>query len=303
MPAPKQSLSADLKDYDKALERLADLYPETAGKTLRRQVVLLAIDIMERTPPGIGKGLTKDAQREGQSAVGRDIDAVYPNARSLSAYQIANYGNLAIFQNWAAAVNGKIPPRLLEMSQAITGKPDAIQKMINGRSAYDFEQFQKLLIKGTSSSPSAFSLQGNFDKSFHIQAKGQNGRVPQDFTSKNFFVKTSGLAAYKRQVQARVGKLKAGWYMAIKSLAEGRNHRKVPAWVKAAADESTGYSEDNSSASRMIASVAIANRIADKNGVTTRVSAIQHAVNFRARMMGREYDEALKDLARKSGNK
>lgn len=301
MPAPAPSLSVDLKSFDQALERLADLYPKEAGKTLRRQVVLLAIDIMERTPPGIGKGLSKEAQREGQGAVGRDITRVYPSARSLSAYQIAHSDNLSIFQNWAQSLNGKIPPRLLELSQAVTGKTSAIEKMISGRSAYDFQQFQKLLVKGSAQS-SNYGIQGNFDKSFHIQAKGQNGKVPADFVAKNYFVRTNGLQAYRRSVEARVGKLKAGWFVAIKNLAEGKNHRKIPAWVKAAADESTGYATDNSSAERMIASVTIANRIADKNGVSTRVSAIQSAVDFRARMMGREYEEALKDIARKSKN-
>ena len=53
----------------------------------------------------------------------------------------------------------------------------------------------------------------------------------------------------------------------------------------------------------MVASVAIANRIADKNRVSTRVSAISNAVQFRARMMRREYAEALKDLAAKASRK
>lgn len=295
------NLQADLKAFDQELERLADLHPEVAGKTLRRQVVLLAIDIMERTPPGIGIGLSNNAKKEGQNAVFRDISRVYQSAKKLSASEIATANNFSYFQKWAEATGSKIPPALRDYSLAITGKADTIDKIISGKSAYDFEQFKRLF--KSYASPGSISIQSGFNKSFHLQAKGSRGRVPDDFRPMDFFVKTNGVAAYRREVAARVGKLKAGWFAAIRSLPEGKNHRKIPAWIKAAVDDSSGYSEDYSSDPRMVASVAIANRIADKNRVSTRVSAISNAVQFRARMMRREYAEALKDLAAKASRK
>ncbi len=302
MPTPAQSLTVDLKGFDAALEKLADLHPKLAGKTLRRQLVLLAIDIMERTPPGIGQGLTPTAREEGRRAVASDLKMVYPQVKKISAGEVAASGDYATFQKWASGVQGNLPNKLLSMFDTVTGRSGVLRKIISGQSQEDFEQFKRVLSK-TAKKLGARSIQNNFSPGYHIAAKGGRGRVPKGFKPTTYFVRRDGIAAYREQVQARVGKLKAGWFVAIKGLAEGQNHRKVPAWIKAAADESTGYSEDYSSASQMIASVAIANRIADKNGVTTRVSAIQHAVNFRARMMGREYDEALKDIAEKSGNK
>lgn len=302
MPAPNQSFSVDLRSFDKALERLADLHPDLAGKTLRRQVVLLAIDIMERTPPGIGKGLSPAAREEGRKAVAADLKLVYPQVRKISAGEVASAGDFATFQKWASGVQGNLPSKLVAMFDSVTGRPGVLQRIVSGQSEKDFDAFKNVMAN-TAKKVGARSIQNNFSPGYHIAAKGGRGRVPKGFKPTTYFVRRDGIAAYREQVQARVGKLKAGWFIAIKNLAEGANHRKVPAWIKAAADESTGYSEDNSSASRMIASVAIANRIADKNGVSTRVSAIQSALAFRARMMGREYDEALKDLARKSGNK
>jgi hypothetical protein len=302
MPAPNQNFSVDLRSFDKALERLADLHPDLAGKTLRRQVVLLAIDIMERTPPGIGKGLSPAANQEGRKAVAFDIARVYPSVKKISAGEVAAAGDFATFQKWASGVQGNLPSKLVAMFDGISGRSGVLQKIVSGQSQKDFDAFKNIM-SNTANKIGKRTIQNNFAPGFHQAAKGGRGRVAKGFQSSAYFVRLDGLAAYRGQVQARVGKLKAGWFIAIKNLAEGANHRKVPAWIKAAADESTGYSEDNSSASRMIASVAIANRIADKNGVSTRVSAIQSALAFRARMMGREYDEALKDLARKSGNK
>lgn len=303
MPAPGPSLRVDLKSFDQALERLADLHPEAAGKTLRRQVVLLAVDIMERTPPGIGKGLTTDAREEGKKAVAFDLRKVYTPASKIPANAIAASNDYSAFTRWAQSVrsNQKSISQLSAMFAGVTGRAGVLEKILSSQGQADFDQFRRVLSK-SASTLGQVQIQNNFAPGFHAQAKGGRGRVPKGFKSNNYFVRRDGIAAYREQVQARVGKLKAGWFVAIKNLAEGKNHRKIPAWIKAAADESTGYSEDNSNAARMIASVSIANRIADKNGVSTRVSAIQSAVDFRARMMGREYEEALKDLARKTKN-
>lgn len=303
MPAPGPSFTVDLKAFDQALERLADLYPAEAGKTLRRQVVLLAVDIMERTPPGIGKGLSKEAQREGQGAVALDLLKVYTPASKISANAIAASNDFSAFTRWVQSVRGnpKSISQLSAMFAGVTGRAGVLEKILSSQGQADFEQFRRVLSK-SAKTLGQVQIQNNFAPGFHKQAKAGQGRVPKGFKSNNYFVRTDGVASYRAQVQARVGKLKAGWFVAIKNLAEAKNHRKIPAWVKAAADESTGYAEDNSNAARMIASVSIANRIADKNGVTTRVSAIQSAVDFRARMMGREYEEALKDIARKSKN-
>ena len=303
MPAPGQSLSVDLKSFDQALERLADLHPETAGKTLRRQVVLLAVDIMERTPPGIGKGLTPAARDEGRRAVAADLRQVYLPASKISAGAIAASNNYSAFTRWAEAVrrNPQSTTQLSAMFNGVTGKSGVLEQILSSQGQNDFDQFRRILSK-SAKAQGEVNIQNNFAPGFHLQAKAGRGRVPKGFKSNTYFVRRDGIASYRESVQARVGKLKAGWFVAIKNLAEGKNHRKVPAWIKAAADESTGYSEDLSSAARMIASVSIANRIADKNGVSTRVSAIQSAVDFRARMMVREYDEALKDLARKTKN-
>jgi hypothetical protein len=298
------NLQADFKAFDKELERLADLHPEIAGKTLRRQVVLLAVDIMERTPPGIGKGLTPAAREEGRRAVALDIRQVYTPASSISASAIAASNNYSAFTRWAEAVQKgqKSNAKLSAIFAAITGRSGVLEKMLLSRGQEDFDQFKRVLSKSAKAEGSV-SIHNNFNRVFHQQAKGGKGRVPKGYKSNNYFVRRDGIASYREQVQARVGKLKAGWFVAIKALPDAKNHRKIPAWIKAAADESTGYSEDYSSAERMVASVAIANRIADKNGVSTRVSAISSAVQFRARMMRKEYDEALKDLAAKASRK
>ena len=295
------NIQADLRAFDKQLERLVDLHPEAAGKTLRRQVVLLAIDIMERTPPGIGHGLTPAARQEGQAAVARDIRKVYPSARKLSAGQIASSQNFSAFQRWATAVGGNVPPDLRAMSATITGRADTIDKIISGKGMGDFLQLQRLM--GKNFRPGSVNIMPNFRKSYHTDAKGSFGKVPDSFRPNTFFTRIDGISSYRNKVQARVGKLKAGWFAAIQSLPGAKSHRKIPAWIKSATEDSSGYSEDNSSAAKMIASVSIANRIADKNGVSTRVSAISSALSFRARMMVREYDEALKDIAKNSSKK
>jgi len=298
------NIQADLKAFDKDLERLADLHPELAGKPLRRQIVLLAIDIMERTPPGIGKGLTPAAREEGRKAVAGDIRQVYTPASSISAAAVAASKNYSAFTRWAESVrrSEKSNSKLSSIFAAITGKTGVLEKMLSSRGQDDFDQFKRVLSKSAKAEGSV-NIHNNFNRVFHEQAKAGKGRVSKGYRSNNYFVRRDGIAAYREQVQARVGKLKAGWFVAIKNLSDAKNHRKIPAWIKAAADESTGYSEDYSSAERMIASVAIANRIADKNGVSTRVSAISSAIQFRARMMRKEYDEALKDLATKASRK
>lgn len=296
------NLQADLKNFDKELERLADLHPEVAGKTLRRQVVLLAIDIMERTPPGIGSGLSPNARQEGAARVKRDIYSIYPLARKLSAGGIAASGDFGAFRKWALAVSGNVPASLRDYVGAKTGRPDVIDKIVNGRSQKDFEQFLRLMTG--SYTPKSVNILPNFSNANHIAAKDALRKNPQGpVKSSDYFVKTNGIASYTKSVQARVGKLKAGWFAAIRSLPEAKNHRKIPAWIKKAMDDSSGYSEDYSNAPKMVASVAIANRIADKNGVSTRVAAVANALQYRARMMRREYAEALNDLARKAGRK
>ena len=133
----------------------------------------------------------------------------------------------------------------------------------------------------------AKSAQANL-ASYHRENRDKNGRVRKDAVR----VKAKGVAAYRKSMLARVGKMAAGWKKAASDL-----NAKLPAWIKR--HNSAGYSKYTQTGSGGI--LEMTNAAVYSSSRTIIEKKLPYVLKARAKKMMKRVNYYLAKNAKRSG--
>jgi hypothetical protein len=196
--APHVDIDVDISLLEHELARFAEATDRDLAAVLRQQAGLLGEDMMRATPP-VGKftGAKESwsAQRKiGRAAVGRDIDRM-----------AGSFNELEMMSG-----TGRLATRMRKLVRR--GDTNAIASILRASKVHP--------------SASSWHILPADIESVHKLVRNTRGRVPQSADRNKRWLKARDKARLKRQAQARVFNLKAGWAGPVRRL--GRN---VPAMI------------------------------------------------------------------------
>ena len=206
---------------------------KSSAEIVKQQSRLFAQDMCDFTPPFSGKvptirkggegGFGNKAKKKGQDAVSRDVRRIFAPLAQAPAAGVAAAGNVGILSAWVGA-KAKLPP---------PHYPDYVFKMVEqGRilGQGEWERFKQ--IESKKGTPKTKFMMGTTEgaiKSIHEHRRGKPSyKVKEgDRYAVTYVDDWKVVERYIKGVQARVGKLKSGWYYA--GLKLGR--MPTSAWV------------------------------------------------------------------------
>ena len=225
------SMKFDVNRFKRELALYAALKGKSLAEMVRWQANLFCKDMLALSPPYSGSegpkapgandrryGIDGKARKQGENAVNRDVRKIFAPIEQAQAGQVARYGNFQIFDRWINK-KAKLPgPHY----------PKKVFNLFNHQgmvTEQDYESFKRTQKK--TYDKANFVLDTNRS---HIQSIHERMRGPAN--SKKYYIgknniKSNGIyyvdnmnvvTSYIKQVQARVGKLKSGWYFAGKEL-------------------------------------------------------------------------------------
>jgi hypothetical protein len=220
------SMKFDTKRFQNLIGLYSILLKRDLKEVIREQGNLFCKDMIRFSPPfsGIGPQASPDgygfdgkAKKQGMNAVDRDVRKIFAPIAQAKAGQVARYGNLAIFQSW---IREKLKLPLPRYPKAVFNK----HAKAGWFNQTDFENFRKSQKKSVEKARFVLGTSEGTIKSIHEKIRGKpRYRVTKGKIDGIYFVDDFKVVErYIKRVQARVGKLKSGWYWAGVKLGKMR---------------------------------------------------------------------------------
>jgi hypothetical protein len=213
-------LNADL--YKTHVALYCQVMRKTMADVVKNEARLLARDACDFTPPFSGSapavtsggegGFGSKARDKGRAAVSRDVRKIFAPLVQAPASLVASRGDLGIFTQWIIKKDKLPPPH--EPSWIF----DIFHSSGNMTTQIMFERFKQR--HAGQNNMSGFAVVTDNDteqsiESIHRRIRGNpHYRINKNRKPTNFIADFDLVEAYIKKVQARVGKLKAGWYHA-----------------------------------------------------------------------------------------
>lgn len=261
-PAVGLALTWDVKELNTLMSAYASMSKRTLPEVVRETARLFCQDMVNFTPPfsesvmttrtgGTG-GFGNKARDKGRTSVGRDIDRIFMPLTEASARDVASSMNPDMFREWIVEKKERDPSYRGGKFARIFNGP--FWELSDNRLVSAMEKSVK--------SSRAIHYLGSANESqleaVHKRVRGGTDvpyRVAKSQRMKEVWILDQegmkSLDSYKRIVQNRVGRLKAGWYFAgvrmnTKNL---KNPMPTSAWIKNRGDgnaiASTNIAEGN----------------------------------------------------------
>jgi len=225
------NVEVDAEGLKKHLQAYAQIMGMAVSKVLRKQARLFCQDMIDYTlpvenGPGTGHGGTMGAKKITENNVRVDIELVFAPLGYASMKSVADFDNKGVFSAWLR--ERKAMPTVV--------LPDFLKDMDVFDGSNQFPAFQKFASK-LKNDPGGDNLTMAYSgsvKTLHEAARGgprNYATSPNVGPGRTYFITdyNAKVEPYVRQVQNRVGRLKAGWYTAGMRLNYG--NVKAPKWV------------------------------------------------------------------------
>ena len=221
------SMKFDTKRFQNLIGLYSILLKRDLKEVIREQGNLFCKDMIRFSPPfsGIGPQASPDgygfdgkAKKQGMNAVDRDVRKIFAPIAQATPGQVAKYGNLAIFQSW---IREKLKLPLPRYPKAVFNK----HAKAGWFTQTDYENFKKSQKKAVKEKAKfVIGTTESTIKSIHESIRGKpRYRVTKGKIDGLYFVDDFKVVErYIKRVQARVGKLKSGWYWAGVKLGKMR---------------------------------------------------------------------------------
>lgn len=224
-------VQVDAEGLKKHLQVYAEVMGMSVSKVLRKQARLFCQDMIDYTlpvenGPGTGSGGTLGAKKLTENNVRQDIELLFAPLGYASMKSVADLGSPAVFSAWLRE----------RKAMPVVVLPDFLKDMDLWEGSNQLPAFQKFAAN-LKTDPGYDNLTQVYTGS--VKTLHESNRAgPRNYTTsghigpgKTFFIDSyrSKVEPYIKQVQKRVGKLKAGWYTAGMRLNYG--NVKAPKWV------------------------------------------------------------------------
>jgi hypothetical protein len=218
-------------EFNQVLQLYCELMNSNTAQLVKNVARLFCKDMVQYTPPfsagnnpssAKGAGMDTSAHNWGKTKVSSQIRRIFSPIAQAPAQQVAEFGNMGIFNAWMNAKQELPPPH----------QPRWIFEWFKDRGFLgvgEWELFKKYEGNSSGKMVSTFwsgTTEGNV-KSLHEAKRGKPMYNVKETNNKVYVDDWSVVERYIKRVQTRVGKLKSGWYYA--GLALG----KMPnvAWI------------------------------------------------------------------------
>lgn len=197
-------IKTDLRELDEIIENFKQFKEKTIPVLVRQHARLLAVELANRTQPFSFGATSKNAWQVGKNAISNDLSKVFRSNTSLQ------------FDVIEKTENAKLRTRLQKL--LIAGNYKKIGEVLK---AVGMINEYELLSK---------SALAEKHKAYRSKVSGRT-YSPR----KNMFIATSGLPAYTKEIQKRVGLSKSAWAHCARLIGgiKGDPARGIPAFAKA----------------------------------------------------------------------
>lgn len=222
-------VQVDAAGFKKHLEVYAEVMGGSTARILRRQARLFCQDMIDYTlpvenGPGTGSGGTMGAKKMTENNVQQDVELIFSPLGYASMKSVAEFGHPGVFSAWLRERKA--------MSTVVL--PDFLKDLdiFDGSNKFpEFQKFASKLKNDNGGDNLTLAYAGSIKTLHETNRGGPRNYVTEPGPGKPFFIADyqSKVPQYIKQVQRRVGKLKAGWYTAGMRLNMG--NVKAPKWV------------------------------------------------------------------------
>lgn len=245
VPAVSMELAFDVSELNKLMGMYASMSKRTLPEVVRETARLFCQDMVNFTPPfseavmttregGVG-GFGNKARDKGRTSVARDIDRIFMPVSEATARDVATSGNVNMFREWIDEKKKADPSYKGGKFARIFNGPywemsDATLKAAMDRATKGSRQIHYL---GSATETQLYaihhSIRGGTDVPYKVN---KSQRMKEVWVLDD--VGQSSLESYKRLVQKRVGRLKAGWYFAGVAMNTRNLKHPMPtsAWIR-----------------------------------------------------------------------
>jgi hypothetical protein len=299
------------EDFTKALKRFAKKSKQTLRDATLEQAALACQDAATFTPPlvkGGGKGLSKAAELAGEGAVAGDIKKIFVAANDRQSRNAANV--LAMNMAYATRNNDvAMFDKLIRSGsmKALKGLSPIMQKIANDmdyerafKKAKNYLNRTQIVLSDYGTIGFVFNLRPVHDE---IKAKygGRFGKKVKPVKKKLLVETQAEIKEYIRERQMKVGRIKSGWAMALRSLPKpmingveknfGTDLLQTP-WIV----RHTSVDGRNShSFSDKFAQVTVTNSLGNINGIADQANVLGLVLGNRVKQMRRRVSHLVKD--------
>ena len=295
-----------LKGFE-AYQQALNEYRLFSGKCMRdvllEEAALTAREMMVFTPPlaaGGGKGLSKAAEVAGKTAVEKDIRSIFNSDKDpegKSAFALMGMatvaGDRSLFDK--ARQEGTMTTKARGIFKGVLADPDperAYRQFSNRfRAAFEAKAGQGLVRDLRSTHASMLQKYAG-----RVRKNGGPG-IAKELRP---MAEEAALKAYIKKEQARVGRLKSGWFDVIMSLPKPTTPgvqktygiKGVPAWV-VRNSQSNGYLTFSGNQETANFGLIIGNRIGDNDNVATDATTLNKVMAIRTGKLFKRADHLM----------
>lgn len=244
VPAVGMDISFDVSELNKLMGMYASMSKKALPEIVMNTGRLFCQDMVNFTPPfseaamttregGTG-GFGNKARDKGRTSVARDIDRIFMPLSEASARDVASANSVDMFREWIREKKEADP----------SYKGGKFARIFNAPFWQLSEKTLRIAMENAQKGSRKVHYIGSASEGelhgIHADVRGGTDvpyRVNKSQRMKEVWVidkdGQSSLAAYKRQVQKRVGRLKAGWYYAGVQMNTGFLKHPMPtsAWI------------------------------------------------------------------------
>lgn len=280
---------------------------------LYQEAALAANAFIRFTPPlpkGGGIGWSKEARKQGEMAVAKDVASFVMDKTKSTLNTFAELED--DFQSFLDWKNRPHPPRQNhEITRKIWFDQDvqrSYQKMKNlrGKSGEKYRKMARLI--------DGKSAMRNIHESLRRDYKGRirnNGGPGLSVETRPFVADQKLIDSYVKDRQKAVGKLSNGWWnvilkvprIPIRGIDATSGRKNVPAWIKRHSVPSLFIDDTGVGQVRPTSSVTIINSIGDIFGISREANVRQSVINFRRAQQARRPWQNVLDQAILTANR
>jgi len=244
LPAASMDVSFDVSELNKLMGMYASMSKRTLQEVVRETARLFCQDMVNFTPPfseavmttrtgGTG-GFGNKARDKGRTSVDRDIDRIFMPLSEATARDVAKSGNTDMFREWIVEKKEADPNYKGGKFARIFNAPfwELSEKMLSMAMEKAQKASRQVHYIGSASESQLHAIHANVRGGTDVPYKvNKSQRMKEVWILDNDGQRS--LESYKRQVQKRVGRLKAGWYYAgvAMNTRNLKNPMPTSAWI------------------------------------------------------------------------
>lgn len=244
VPAVSMELAFDVSELNKLMGMYASMSKRTLPEVVRETARLFCQDMVNFTPPfseavmttregGVG-GFGNKARDKGRTSVARDIDRIFMPLSEATARDVASANNPDMFREWISEKKQADPSYKGGKFARIFNAPfwELSDKTLMAAMEKAQKASRTVHYLGSASEDQLHAV--------HVDVRGGTDVPYKVYKSQRmrevWIVDNEGqrsVESYKKQVQKRVGRLKAGWYFAgVAMNSRGlKNPMPTSAWI------------------------------------------------------------------------